>query len=99
LLKIKFSGSRHPVIEQIDFDEPFIPNDIELNEENQQIMLITGPNMAGKSTVMRQVALNVLLAQYGSYIPANSAELTIQDRVFTRVGASDNLSQGESHPR
>lgn len=94
--RLKFVSSRHPVIEQIDFDEPFIPNDVELTEDDQQIMLITGPNMAGKSTVMRQVALNVLLAQCGSFIPAECAELSVLDRVFTRVGASDNLAKGES---
>lgn len=93
---LKLSASRHPVIEQIDFDEPFIPNDILLDESEQQVMLITGPNMAGKSTVMRQVALNALMAQCGSFIPADAGELSVVDRVFTRVGASDNLSQGES---
>ncbi|MBF0279921.1 MAG: DNA mismatch repair protein MutS [SAR324 cluster bacterium] len=94
--KMSLKACRHPVIEQIDFDEPFIPNDIDLNEKDQQIMLITGPNMAGKSTVMRQVALNILMAQCGSYIPAEFAEFSILDRVFTRVGATDKLSQGES---
>ncbi|MGK5091502.1 DNA mismatch repair protein MutS [Deltaproteobacteria bacterium TL4] len=94
--KIQIKGSRHPVIEQIDFGEPFIPNDILLDVNSQQMMLITGPNMAGKSTYMRQIALNVLMAQCGSFIPAKSAELTIVDRIFTRVGASDNLSRGQS---
>ena len=94
--QLRLQGSRHPVIEQIDFEEPFIPNDVELNESNQQIMLITGPNMAGKSTLMRQVALIVLMAQCGSYIPADGGEFSIVDRVFTRVGATDKLSQGES---
>ena len=94
--ELRLQGSRHPVIEQIDFEEPFIPNDVELNESDQQIMLITGPNMAGKSTLMRQVALNVLMAQSGSYIPAESGEFSIVDRVFTRVGATDKLSQGDS---
>ena len=94
--QLSLQASRHPVIEQIDFEEPFVPNDVELNENDQQIMLITGPNMAGKSTLMRQVALNVLMAQCGSYIPADSASISIVDRVFTRVGATDKLSQGES---
>ena len=94
--QLSLQASRHPVIEQIDFEEPFVPNDVELNENDQQIMLITGPNMAGKSTLMRQVALNVLMAQCGSYIPAGSASISIVDRVFTRVGATDKLSQGES---
>ncbi|MBF0286442.1 MAG: DNA mismatch repair protein MutS [SAR324 cluster bacterium] len=94
--KLILSGSRHPVIEQIDFEEPFVPNDVGLDDVDQQIMLITGPNMAGKSTVMRQVALNILMAQCGCYIPVNSGEFSIVDRVFTRVGASDNLSRGES---
>lgn len=94
--QLSLRGSRHPVIEQIDFDEPFISNDVDLNESDQQIMLITGPNMAGKSTVMRQVALNVLMAQCGSYLPADFAAFSIVDRVFTRVGATDKLSQGES---
>ena len=89
-------ASRHPVIEQLDLGEPFVPNDIDLEEERRQVLLITGPNMAGKSTFMRQVALNVLLAQTGCFVAAASAEMTLVDRVFTRVGASDNLSQGQS---
>lgn len=93
---LRLSASRHPVIEQIDLGEPFIPNDLELDEHHQQIILITGPNMAGKSTIMRQIALNVLMAQCGSYVPAQSAEISIVDRIFTRVGASDNLSRGQS---
>ena len=95
--KIKIKSGRHPVIEPLlvlpDF---FVPNDIELDNENQQIMLITGPNMAGKSSVLREVALIVIMAQIGSYVPANSAEIGIVDRIFTRVGASDNVSSGES---
>ncbi len=94
--KLVLRNSRHPVIEQIDFDEPFVPNNVDLDADEQQIMLITGPNMAGKSTYMRQIALNVLMAQCGSYVPASSAEMSVMDRVFTRVGASDNLSRGES---
>ena len=94
--QLEIKGGRHPVIEQIDFEEPFVSNDVLLNEDHQQIMLITGPNMAGKSTYMRQVALCVLMAQCGSFLPAESATLSIVDRVFTRVGASDNLSRGQS---
>ncbi|MBI4082061.1 MAG: DNA mismatch repair protein MutS [Candidatus Lambdaproteobacteria bacterium] len=89
-------AGRHPVIERIGFDEPFIPNDLELDDRQQQIVLITGPNMAGKSTVMRQVALIQLMAQAGSFVPAARAELSLVDRIFTRVGASDNLSRGQS---
>ena len=93
---LQLKGSRHPVIERIDLGEPFVPNDLELDENSCRIMLITGPNMAGKSTYMRQVALNVLMAQIGSFVPADSAELSLSDRIFTRVGASDNLSLGQS---
>jgi DNA mismatch repair protein MutS len=93
---LQLKGSRHPVIERIDLGEPFVPNDLELDENSRRIMLITGPNMAGKSTYMRQVALNVLMAQIGSFVPADSAELSLSDRIFTRVGASDNLSLGQS---
>jgi DNA mismatch repair protein MutS len=89
-------AGRHPVIERIAFDEPFIPNDVEIDAQERQIMLITGPNMAGKSTVMRQVALIQLMAQAGSFVPASEAELCLVDRLFTRVGASDNLSRGQS---
>ena len=88
---------RHPVIEhQLPLGEPFIPNDIYLNNDSQQILIITGPNMSGKSALLRQVALITLMAQIGSYVPASSAEIGIVDKVFTRVGASDNLSRGES---
>jgi len=76
--------------------EDYIPNDIQLDAEQQQIMVITGPNMAGKSALLRQTALIVLMAQIGSFVPAESAEIGIVDKVFTRVGASDNLSKGES---
>ena len=86
--------ARHPVIERT-LKERFIPNDIHL-DENHFLMVITGPNMAGKSTVMRELALISLLAQIGSFVPASKAELGIVDRIFTRVGAHDNLSQGES---
>ena len=86
---------RHPVVEKLLEEEQFIPNDTSL-EENQEIAIITGPNMAGKSTYMRQVALIVLLSAIGSFVPAKEAELPICDRIFTRVGASDDLAQGQS---
>ncbi|HEX8428450.1 DNA mismatch repair protein MutS [Hymenobacter sp.] len=95
LLEIK--AGRHPVIErQLPPGEQYIPNDIHLDQENQQIVVITGPNMAGKSALLRQTALIVLLAQIGSFVPADSATIGIIDKIFTRVGASDNLSKGES---
>lgn len=90
-------AGRHPVIErQLPVGENYVPNDVYLDNEDQQIMVITGPNMAGKSALLRQTALIVLMAQMGSFVPAESAELGIIDKVFTRVGASDNLSRGES---
>ena len=94
--KLFLKDSRHPVIEQIDLGEVFVPNDLDMAETNCRIMLITGPNMAGKSTYMRQVALNVLMAQCGSFVPASSSELSVVDRIYTRVGASDNLTLGQS---
>lgn len=95
LLEIK--NGRHPVIEQIlPIDEQFIPNDIFLEPTTKQIAIITGPNMAGKSTYLRQIALIVLIAQIGSFVPADSAKIGIVDQIFTRVGASDNLTAGES---
>ena len=94
---IDIKGGRHPVIEkQLPAGENYVPNDIYLDDKTQQIMMITGPNMAGKSALLRQTALIVLLAQMGSYVPAESATLGLVDKVFTRVGASDNLSKGES---
>jgi DNA mismatch repair protein MutS len=90
-----FDG-RHPVIEQTVKEEPFVPNDIRLDEVNQQILIITGPNMAGKSTILRQVALTVLMAQMGSYVPASRATIGLVDRIFTRIGASDDLTKGQS---
>jgi DNA mismatch repair protein MutS len=94
---IDIKGGRHPVIEkQLPAGENYVPNDIYLDDRTQQIMMITGPNMAGKSALLRQTALIVLLAQMGSYVPAESANLGLVDKVFTRVGASDNLSKGES---
>ena len=88
---------RHPVIEtQLPIDEKYIPNDILLDNDNQQIIIVTGPNMAGKSALLRQTALIVLLTQIGSFVPAERAKIGLVDKIFTRVGASDNISQGES---
>jgi DNA mismatch repair protein MutS len=95
--KLIIKEGRHAVIEQqLPVGEKYVPNDILLDDETQQIMVITGPNMAGKSALLRQTALIVIMAQIGSYVPAKSAQLGITDKVFTRVGASDNLSRGES---
>ncbi|MDO1446316.1 DNA mismatch repair protein MutS [Rhodocytophaga aerolata] len=94
---ISIKDGRHPVIEkQLPLGETFVPNDIYLDDETQQIVIITGPNMAGKSALLRQTALIVLMAQMGSFVPATSAWIGMVDKVFTRVGASDNLSKGES---
>jgi DNA mismatch repair protein MutS len=90
-------NGRHPVIERtLPAGQPYIPNDVLLDNEEQQIIIITGPNMAGKSALLRQTALIVLLAQVGSFVPADSATIGLVDKIFTRVGASDNLSAGES---
>ena len=90
-------GARHPVIEQqLPLGTPYIANDLELDRDTQQIMMITGPNMSGKSAILRQTALISLLAQLGSYVPATQATLGIVDKIFTRVGASDNISMGAS---
>jgi len=94
---IDIKEGRHPVIEkQLPADKPFIPNDIYLDSDNQQIIVITGPNMSGKSALLRQTAIIVLLAQIGSFVPAKEAKIGLVDKIFTRVGASDNISQGES---
>jgi DNA mismatch repair protein MutS len=94
---IDIQAGRHPVIEQqLPIDESYVPNDIYLDNETQQIIIITGPNMAGKSALLRQVALIVLMAQIGAFVPAESASIGLVDKVFTRVGASDNLARGES---
>ncbi len=94
---IDISQGRHPVIEtQLPPGESYVPNDIHLDTDTQQIMIITGPNMAGKSALLRQTALIVLMAQMGSYVPADSASIGLVDKIFTRVGASDNISLGES---
>ena len=94
---IDIRQGRHPVIEtQLPPGEPYVPNDILLDAEKQQIMIITGPNMAGKSALLRQTALITLMAQLGCFVPAQSARIGIVDKIFTRVGASDNIAQGES---
>jgi DNA mismatch repair protein MutS len=96
-LIVDIKAGRHPVIEkQLHAGDTYVPNDIYLDSEKQQILIITGPNMAGKSALLRQTALIVLLAQMGSFVPAESASIGIVDKIFTRVGASDNLSRGES---
>ena len=94
--EIEISEGRHPVVEQLLDGAPFVPNDTKLNNREQQIAVLTGPNMAGKSTYMRQVALIVLMAQIGSFVPAASARIGIVDGIFTRVGASDDLTTGQS---
>ncbi len=93
---IKIISGRHPVVENTIENNLFIPNDTNLNREDNMIQIITGPNMAGKSTYMRQVAIITLLAHIGSFVPAESANICIVDRIFTRIGAADNLSQGKS---
>ncbi len=94
-LRIEIEGGRHPVVERFTPDG-FVPNDVELDPEETQLVILTGPNMAGKSTLLRQVALIVLLAQMGSFVPARRARIGVADRIFTRVGASDSLATGES---
>ena len=94
--RIEIQEGRHPVIEQMKLDEPFIPNDTRLDCGENRLLIITGPNMAGKSTYIRQVALITLMAQIGSFVPAKQAQIGVVDRIFTRIGASDNLSRGES---
>ncbi|WP_026776148.1 DNA mismatch repair protein MutS [Polaribacter sp. Hel_I_88] len=94
---LDIKNGRHPVIEkQLPIDQTYIANDVVLNRNQQQIIMITGPNMSGKSAILRQTALIVLLAQMGSYVPAQNAKIGIVDKIFTRVGASDNISMGES---
>lgn len=93
--RLQIKGGRHPMVEQ-GLDEPFIPNDALLDDEANQILVITGPNMAGKSTALRQIALIVLMAQVGSFVPANQAEIGIADRIFTRIGAQDDIATGQS---
>lgn len=96
-MELNIRQGRHPVIEtQMAVGEHYVPNDVRLDTENQQIVIITGPNMAGKSALLRQTALITLMAQMGSFVPAESAHIGYVDKIFTRVGASDNISQGES---
>jgi DNA mismatch repair protein MutS len=95
-LRLVIRDGRHPVLDQNLVDEKFVPNDTELDGENIRMAIVTGPNMAGKSTYVRQVALIVLMAQIGSFVPAESAEVGLVDRIFTRVGASDDLARGQS---
>jgi DNA mismatch repair protein MutS len=96
-LVIDIKQGRHPVIErQMPVGEPYVANDVYLDNERQQIIILTGPNMAGKSALLRQTALIVLLTQIGAFVPADSARIGLTDKIFTRVGASDNISMGES---
>ena len=93
--RLSLQGARHPVVEAMALEERFVPNDLELDEQ-RRLVILTGPNMAGKSTVMRQVALIVLMAQAGGFVPADAAHIGLCDRIFVRVGASDDLAQGRS---
>jgi DNA mismatch repair protein MutS len=95
-LRLAIKDGRHPVLDQTLVEEKFVPNDTSLDGENVRLAIITGPNMAGKSTYIRQVALIVLMAQIGSFVPAESAEIGLVDRIFTRVGANDDLARGQS---
>ena len=95
--ELEITNGRHPVIEkQLPFGVPYVPNDVFLDRETQQLIMITGPNMSGKSAILRQTALIVLLAQMGSFVPAEKVRMGVVDKIFTRVGASDNISMGES---
>jgi DNA mismatch repair protein MutS len=93
---VVIQDGRHPVIERMTLQERFVPNDTEVDHEGHQILIITGPNMAGKSTYLRQVALIILMSQMGSFVPAKGAQIGLVDRVFTRIGASDNIIMGQS---
>jgi DNA mismatch repair protein MutS len=93
--RLRIDGGRHPVVERM-LDESFVPNNTLLNTDDQQILVVTGPNMAGKSTVLRQVALIVLMAQIGSFVPAERADVGLVDRIFTRIGAQDDIATGQS---
>ena len=96
-LELHITAGRHPVIErQLPAGEQYVPNDINLSNDGEQVMILTGPNMAGKSALLRQTALIVLMAQIGSFVPAERASIGVVDKIFTRVGASDNISVGES---
>lgn len=94
--RFEVKGGRHPAVEQMLHDVPFVPNDTYLDLKDDQMLIITGPNMAGKSTYMRQVAIITIMAQIGSFVPAESAVISVVDKIFTRVGASDDLSSGQS---
>lgn len=94
--KIIIKDGRHPVVERLLKTMPFVPNDVTLDSAENRVAIITGPNMAGKSTYMRSVALIVLMAQIGSFVPAKSAEISICDSIFTRIGASDDMTTGQS---
>lgn len=93
---IQITGGRHPVVERMLTEEMFVPNDTYLDTKAQRMLMITGPNMAGKSTYMRQVALITLMAQIGSFVPAEYAKISVVDKIFTRIGASDDLTAGQS---
>jgi DNA mismatch repair protein MutS len=93
---ISITGGRHPVVEQGLTEESFIPNDTYLSNKDAQVVILTGPNMSGKSTYLKQVALIVLMAQIGSFVPANSASIGLVDRIFTRIGAREDLAAGQS---
>ena len=93
---IKITSGRHPVVETANPENVFVPNDLCLDSANEQILIITGPNMAGKSTIMRQAALIVLMAQIGAFVPAEAAQIGLVDRIFTRVGAQDDIATGQS---
>lgn len=95
-VRVEVKDGRHPAVEQLLPSGNFVPNDLTLDGDSDQILIITGPNMAGKSTILRQAGLIVLLAQVGSFVPAREAHIGVVDRIFTRVGASDNLARGES---
>ena len=94
--KLYFKDSRHPVVEALLHDAPFVPNDVDMDMNDDRVAIITGPNMAGKSTFMRQTAIITIMAQAGCFVPAAVAEIGIVDAIFTRVGASDDLSAGQS---
>jgi len=94
--EIIIRDGRHPVLERMGLPERFVPNDSQMNNQEHQILIITGPNMAGKSTYLRQVALIILMAQMGSFVPAREAKIGVVDRIFTRIGALDNIMRGQS---
>ena len=94
--KIYLKDSRHPVVEALLRDRPFVPNDVDMDMGGNRVQILTGPNMAGKSTYMRQIAITAILAQIGCFVPASKAEIGIVDGIYTRVGASDDLSAGQS---